>query len=187
LFPHQDVPGTVAQMRHFHSWYGQRKSTSFRLTVGHVDNPSSTTLIKHATTFSDRDELPSARMLHDRRTARAQAEKDCHGAEVVSPDLLFTENELDSVIVHPDDPKFYPNQFKLWRYDIGSTKEVNGDENQDQKRRAQVWTPFCRLAPREKLLVEAKLGPALRRILLTRWPGTSVFDRFEPNDPDPVV
>jgi hypothetical protein len=187
LFAHHDVPGTVAHMRHFNSWYGQRRSTCFRLTVGRSDDSLSTDWVKGGTTVADIHELPSVRLLRERMKARAQAEKDRYGAEVVSPELLFTQQELDGVVAHPDDPKFYPNQFKLWRYDICPTVEAGDDENQDQKRRAQTWTPYCRLASRGKLLVEAKLGPALHRILLTRWPRTSVFDRFEPSDPDPVV
>jgi hypothetical protein len=196
-FSRRDVPGTVAHMRHWNAWYGQRRLTTFRLTVGRKDDVSlSSSEGEHAMKPTEPQtvatyEPPAVRMLKERRRQLVRDAQDRHGLEVVDPEIMFTEDELNRVLVHPDDPKFYPSQFRLWRYDIDPPAAKVTDENEDdvldQKRRARTWTPFCRLAAREKLLVEAKLGPAIHRILLTRWPKSTILDRFEPDDPAPVV
>ena len=70
------------------------------------------------------------------------------------PDTSCSVEELERVREHPDDRRFYPNQYNRWRFD------VNGDGG---------WQPFYKLSKREKLVVETKVAPRINHIVRTRW------------------
>lgn len=88
-----------------------------------------------------------------------------------SSDLYVTPN--------PDDQRFYPHKYRLWRYMV-SIDEVKTDD------RNAAWTPYFRLTDREKYAVECKVGPTLNTLLWTRWPGAQT-EGFTPELPPPIV
>lgn len=139
----------------------------------------------------------SVKLLLERRQDRNRNARERRGPEPLHPSLVsFDVTALERVVIHPQDRTLYPDRHTLWRYDLGvdeaaaavkATATVDDDDDDDHKVPAQRWTPYHRLSDRQKLLVEASLGPSLKVILYTRWPPTTVLDRFEPVDPPPIV
>jgi len=204
-FSRDDKPGAVAILRHWNCWYGQRNKTDFRLVL---DSPQWTApplqlkkqtkdRFRSDTKGKDRKMAPvppretrTVARLMKRQQNKRKAEEFLHSTETVHPDMVFTEEELNRVVVHAADQKYYPGKYTMWRYDLGESASGENSTNDggasDRKRRARTWTPFYRLSRREKLLVETLLGPNIKSIIMTRWPWATV-DRFTPNDPPPTV
>lgn len=186
-FASEDRHGSVATMTHWNCWYGQRNKTQLRLVLDRsqwvepaLESPFKNSVGGRSTRLST--EPITLALLKERRVSNVQWRKQRSGTEPVDPDTLFTQEELDRVVANSEDQKFYPNKYQSWRYDLGE-----GDEDgEEKKQRAEVWKPFYRLTPRERLLVEAKLGPQIKRILLTRWPRATI-DRLSPDDPPAIV
>jgi hypothetical protein len=104
----------------------------------------------------------------------------------------ITEKELERATPNPDDERFYPGNYRTWRFDMGENDEEDGDDDDsravgDIKMLPQRWVPYHRLDARCKLVVEMKLGPKIKRILWTRWPGATI-EKFTPAEESlPIV
>ena len=70
---------------------------------------------------------------------------------------------------------------------MGPKEGAENDPN--AKIRGDHWTPYFSLDPEEQMLVEAKFGPKINRILWSRWP-LATIDKFTPEgetEPLPIV
>jgi hypothetical protein len=201
-FARKDHPGAVAWIAHWNCWYNQRNATEFRLITDRSN------LIPRTTPFDDdgfdyvesmneMDPICSrtVQMLVRRRYQNEFLSRECKNVEIIDPSLYVSNEQMERVTVHPDDPKFYPNQYRMWRYDMGGDPSIPNDsiihhnkqqENCDSKRNVLVWKSYNKLNDHEKHIIETKLGPKIRNILWTRWP-RAIVDRFVPNDTMPVV
>jgi hypothetical protein len=180
-FSKSDKAGTVAELTHWNCWYGKRNKTHLRLILGRSEwTPPS---------FSPADILNGPYHPHDavaalilrRRRDNLMKAQEREVTESQDQDLVFTDEELERVKVNPEDQQFYPDKYRMWRYDM-----VQDDDNLDKKLRAERWTPFHRLSKREKLAVETKLGPKIKTILWNRWPRATI-DKFTPDESPPIV
>jgi hypothetical protein len=200
-FAKMDRPGAVAQLVHFNASHGQRHKTNLRLVQQETmwqDQKQPPVPTKNDQDNGNRKEKPqesdkenkSLVLLRERRQANLIASQQYQVIETVDPSQVVTQDEMDLVIPNPQDQTFYPNQFTLWRYDFREPPQPNvstdKDDETDGKVRAQSWKPFHKLGNRERLLVETKLGPNIKPILLTRWPRATI-DKFEPENPPPIV
>ena len=101
---------------------------------------------------------------------------------IVNPDLKpITDEELNSVSSHPEDEKYYPKQYRRWRFHFGNAEMSSGVAVDDEG-----WIPFYRLHGRQRLIVEMKLAPKICGIVRSRWPMATVRD-FTPAGNAPVV
>ncbi|GKY99333.1 hypothetical protein MPSEU_000888300 [Mayamaea pseudoterrestris] len=183
--PRFDQPGSAAIMTHWNPWFGERRKTNFRMIL---DRDLKEARDAKATPLADEvnlktSEIKSMSLLADRQNMRAALSKVLAGTETFDPSVTFTRESLDRIVANPDDQKYYPRKYQLWRFDMG---EEPGDNQEDKKPRGVMWKPFHRLTSSEKILVEAKLGPKIRTMLWMRWPRATV-DSFEPADPEPIV
>jgi hypothetical protein len=130
-----------------------------------------------------------------RRYANERWVRACNEVELVDPALVVSIKDMQSVTVHPDDPTFYPNLYRMWRYDISNEPITSVDENDtgsgtnhsaDRKPHVPTWKSYHSLNHHEKHVIETKLGPQICTVLWTRWPRATV-DRFIPNDCSPIV
>jgi hypothetical protein len=188
-FSRVDRPGAVATMTHWNTWYGERNATQMRLVTDRSQTIDSLLNDEDAEFERELERLtsPVLREMAKRRRAHALRASDISKLEAGNLDLLELNEELDRVLVHPDDPKFYPNNYHLWRFDLGEDPKALASD--DRKQRGQFWKSYNKLSEREKLLVEAKLGPQICTLLWTRWPRATV-DCFVPGGaehPPPVV
>jgi hypothetical protein len=188
-FSRIDRPGAVASMTHWNTWYEERNATQLRLVTDRSQPVDA--LFKDEDSEFERElerlASPVLRVMARRRRARAVRAQEVSNVETGSSDLLELKEELDRLLAHPDDSKFYPNNYRLWRFDLGEDPKVSGAD--DCKQRGQVWKSYYKLSDREKLMVEAKLGPQICTLLWTRWPRATV-DCFVPGeieDPPPIV
>jgi hypothetical protein len=168
---------------HWNAWYGEPGKSSFRLITD--SNVASTSNDLMAELHQLKQGLSNwcNRVMSDRRRQNLidQISLDQYkfnDAREVEGQVL--PDELERMKINSEDQKLYPSQYRIWRYEIGEKHT-----SEDQKPRAETWTPYHRLTAREKKIVETKLGPKINRILWTRWPGSTI-DSFTPNE-DPVV
>ena len=84
-----------------------------------------------------------------------------------------TDEELASVEIDPDDRKFYPDEFRRWRFKFAA--DLGSD-----------WTPFYKLRGRRRMIVEMRLAPSICALVRTRWPMATLRD-FEPSGGQPLV
>ena len=87
----------------------------------------------------------------------------------------IADDELQSVTFHPEDKKYYPGQYRRWRYRFENASAAEAD-----------YTPFYRLRDRQKLIVEMKLAPRICALVRSRWPLATVID-FHPQGKCPLV
>ena len=85
---------------------------------------------------------------------------------------IIMKEEMDQVKAHPDDEKYYPGAFKMWRYHV--IDPITLDEVQQL---SVDWIPFYMLSEHQQRVVETKLTPKFAQILWTRWPNATI-DRF---------
>ena len=188
--------GTVVRLEHWNAWHEEHTLTKLRLSMGRHDwKPpmKAPAPVEDAffTTTTNGAPSQTLRILEERRRQRCRLAEARQGLEVVDPNAVFTAAERAIVRPHPDDVKFYPDRFTLWRYNASSWPQSRNDDTdkdvkmEDCKPRSS-WVPYHRLTPREKRLVENSLGPAIANILRTRWP-TATLDDLQPNRPFPLV
>jgi len=101
-----------------------------------------------------------------------------------NPDLKpITDEELQALSFHPEDEKYYPSQYRRWRFRFGSCGDelakMSGVTTAACGADETGWIPFYRLRGRQRLIVEMKLAPSVIRIVRSRWPLATVRD-FEP-------
>jgi hypothetical protein len=184
-FSVNNTPGTVAEMTHWNTWYGTRNKTDLRLIIGRSQYT--------APTFENSSTLDQPSRPHDtvaalilrRRRDNRIAYQQRESTEPPDPDLIFSDNEYERIVVNVDDQKFYSGKYRMWRYDMGCSA-ASEDERLELKQRADVWTPFHRLSKRQQLMVESKLGPKINTIMWTRWPRATI-DKFSPDITPPIV
>jgi hypothetical protein len=155
-------------MIHWNCWYGeqqhQRHGTEFTLLQQRSE-------WKEPVSQDPFEEKKSALdLLKKRRHEQLEQTRVLQEAEDVDPDLVFTPEELEQIVPNAEDQKFYPGKFSMWRFDTDKS----------------TATPYHRLSVRQQLLVRAKFGPKIVRILWTRWPRAQV-DGMKPKEPEPVV
>ena len=90
----------------------------------------------------------------------------------------ISDDEVESMKFHPDDEKYYPDQYRRWRFhfDASSSSIVP----------VEAWIPFYRLNERQRLVAEMKLAPRIVALIRTRWPMATVTD-YSPNGQHPIV
>jgi hypothetical protein len=124
-------------------------------------------------------------LIERRREHRANlVSADEHEAnETKERESRITPEELERAKPNPEDERFYVGKYRMWRFDMGEADNDKDDESEPGiiKMRAEQWVPYHRLTARQKLLVEMKLGPKIKSILWSRWPGATI-DNFTPAD-----
>jgi hypothetical protein len=205
-FAKMDQPRYVANLLHWNCWYGQRHKSGIRLITAPAAEwkpPRPSKILsryreapdaKHAVSLTCERKTVKQQLLERRNSGTSLSAtsdvQQASEAELLSKDMMTADEEerlLKQIRAHPDDPTFYPKNYRMWRFDMGESKE---DSNAclSSKPRGDRWTSYFALSKEEQLLVEKKMGPKIMPILFTRWPGATI-DKFEPNgkDPAPVV
>lgn len=108
----------------------------------------------------------------DMAFSSANASRDQHS--------FISNDELATVKFHPDDEKYYPDQYRRWRFYFGLAG------GSDYAVPADAWIPFYRLCERQRLVVEMKLAPRIVALVRSRWPMAEVTD-FSPRGQYPIV
>jgi len=178
-----DKPGVSLDVNHWNGWYGQRSSTGMRLVASRLskDVPSKKLLAQ----FSEQDGSNTMKKSIVRRrryenvinTISAEEHK---ANEIKEKGVPISAFELERIKIHSDDQKLYPRNHKMWRFDLGDDDDGVA-ANMDLKPSAQKWVPYFQLTPRQKRMVETKLGPKINTILWTRWP-EAIIDNLTPSE-----
>jgi hypothetical protein len=104
-----------------------------------------------------------------------------------SPGIIsITDNELQSVKFHPEDEKYYPGQYRRWRFNFDGNGNTLTSFSSVNDGRGDNWIPFYRLQERQRLIIEMKVAPKICNIVRTRWPMAIVRD-FLPEGRFPLV
>jgi hypothetical protein len=175
--------GTVVRLTHWNPWYADRHLTKVCLSMGRYDWKPATKLptpVDSLGPFASR----TLAILEARRRQKYQRTEERRGLECVDPNVVFSVDERSKVHAHPDDCRLYPDNFRLWRYDVSIW--ATSDQIEENAQPHEKWLAFFRLSARQQRLVEGSLGPAICNILRTRWP-TATLDALEPATPYPVV
>ena len=194
-----DKPGAAFTLGHWNCWYGERNKSGMRLitAAGEWKPPITSKTPSGDIWRASRGPMESrdtAELLVERRReqrANLASANEHEANEKKERESQITPEELERAKPHPEDESFYPGKYSMWRFDMWDDDADKGDASGpgDMKIRAEQWVPYHRLTPRQKLLVEMKLGPKIKSILWSRWPGATI-DNFTPVDestPFPVV
>ena len=185
-----EEPGRAFEMAHWNVWSGER--TGFRVITSMYDGQQNETKQLSLGVIPDDSDSEEGRTVTDSISTRLYLEhkRDAempwkqHGIfnAIVNPDLKpITDEELNSVSSHPEDEKYYPKQYRRWRFHFGNAGMPSGVAVDDEG-----WIPFYRLHGRQRLIVEMKLAPKICGIVRSRWPMATVRD-FTPAGKAPVV
>jgi hypothetical protein len=169
-----DETGKGFQLAHWNCWSSELStfkviSTTFEATP-------------ITSTVSD-DSEEEGRCVIDSISARIRKE---HKRNLTSPcsngagnHSPITDDELKSLRFHPDDEKYYPDQYRRWRFYFGS-------KGADTPIPADAWIPFYRLRGRQRMIVETQVAPRIVSLVRNRWPMATVRD-FSPSGQYPIV
>ena len=189
--------GKALRLAHWNVWSGER--SGFRvITSMHDEEPfrlGGSTQQRPPALIADDDFSESEgenegrrRTITDSISARLHLEQKRDAslpwrgdkAATYNPDLRpISDQELDSVKSSSEDEKYYPGEYRRWRFHFGS---VGGRPKDDM----DAWIPFYRLHGRQRLIVEMKLAPRICCIVRSRWPAATVRD-FTPAGKYPLV
>ncbi len=178
-----DKPNVALNLIHWNGWYGQRSKTGMRLVTPYSKKPFPSN--KLLSQFSepagkmDTKSLIMRRRRHEHVLNAISAEQHTSSQEQEIP---IRPIELKRIQIYEQDQKLYPKNHKLWRFDLGEE-----DDDLGKKPSTQSWIPYFKLNPRQKRLVETKLGPKINSILWTRWPGAVIDNFTDSEDGFPVV
>ena len=115
----------------------------------------------------------------------------------------ITQGEVDSILIHPQDQSYYPDDYLRWRFDVSSVQtdaptsitapvggasfeaasiskvaaadsNVSAQSATTKEDKHQKWTPFYRLNGRQKLAVETRLAPRINIVVWKKFPGSTV-------------
>lgn len=200
-----DHPGKAMHLAHWNCWSGER--SGFRvITSMHEEEPHHLSPqnqpIRIPNTNSDSDE--EGRRVTDSISSRLHQERRIDAAMLGildgnfrpaslssrdnptgnNPDLKpINDDELQSVTFHPEDEKYYPGQYRRWRFQFGGDCSMLPSciPAADAE-----WIPFYRLQGRQRLIIEMKLAPRICAIVRSRWPLAIVRD-FVPTGKFPMV
>ena len=176
-----DKPGVVMEIIHWNCWYGQQNRSSIRLiTAAGKWEPPGLSFTPSANIWEGcRGPMEAKRtvdLLHERRGEKltnSLSAKEHEAQEAKENEAPITQGILEATKAHPDDMRFYPEKFKMWRFDMGEDEKENiGDDG--GKGNGDDWIPYHRLSARQKMIVEMKLGPKINRILWGRWPHSKI-------------
>ena len=191
--------GKAFEMAHWNVWSGER--TGFRVITSMYDGQQSETKQLSLGVIPDDSDSEEGRTVKDSISTRLhlEHERDAempwkqHGIfnAIVNPDLKpITDEELNSVSSHPGDEKYYPKQYRRWRFHFGKAEQSSTASSTTMSSGVAVddegWIPFYRLHGRQRLIVEMKLAPKICGILRSRWPRATVRD-FTPAGKAPIV
>jgi hypothetical protein len=186
-----DKPGEVLDFSHWNCWYELRNKSEFRLSspsdVWKPPVSKQLTADVWATCRNSLEPRNAADLLLERRRYKrvnliSAGEHESNLKKETQ--LRVTEADLENVTQNPEDENYYPKNYTMWRFDMGDGKEEQDDDScavGDIKMRAERWVPYHRLSSNHKLIVDIKLGPKIKSILWTRWPGARI-DKFVPED-----
>ena len=177
-----DKSGESLDFVHWNCWYELRNRFEFRLiAASDVWKPPPSKPVTAEAFENLRNPLESRNtgdLLLERRRCMGinQLSAKEHKSNLANAKQnKVTEVDLESVTPNPDDERYYPKDYKMWRFDVKGVCE-NEDNIQIDR-----WVPYHRLPPKHKLIVDLKLGPKIANVLWTRWPGARV-DKFVPED-----
>jgi len=180
-----DKPNMALNLCHWNGWYGQRSKTGMRLVPPsqRKEVPSKKLLAQFSKAPGVTDTRSSImRRRRYEHVINAISAEQHESNEAKEKEVPIRPIELKRITINAEDQKLYPNNHKMWRFDLG---EDNDD--MDKKPSAQSWIPYFKLTSRQKRLVETKLGPKINSIIWTRWPG-AVIDNFTASEEGfPVV
>eukprot|EP00536_Pseudo-nitzschia_multiseries_P000256 jgi/Psemu1/249319/estExt_Genewise1Plus.C_40020 len=182
-----DKPGVPLGLLHWNGWYGQRGKTEMRLIASEPssDIPAKKRLRNEPLGIQPRAKISTASLLMERRRheslINAISAKEHESNRTKQQENPIRPFELERILIQEEDQKLYPNNHKMWRFDVMGIGMSGEQQHQKQKQQpaSDDWIPYYRLTQREKLLVETKLGPKIKSILWTRWP-RAVIDHFVP-------
>lgn len=186
-----DHPGAIFSMEHWNTWYHEAQKTEFRIISAPQEwtPPNPMAASAPNTSFYNFSKSTNPLRLEDGRMRLSDiASANQHKKNIaMESEYHITEEEINRTSYHPDDERFYPGDFTMWRFDMGedcSPGNMNHDVSSEEFNRN--WTPFYRLTKRQQQVVEMKLGPKIKTILWSRWPHATV-DNFTPSGASPVV
>lgn len=187
-----DKPGVPLSLLHWNGWYGQHGKTRMRLIASEqtqemIPLKKRLCALAKQSSFSGVGQRQGTVSLLMERRRQENLVSTISTKEHQSNQTKQQENpirpiELDRIKIFEQDRKLYPKNHKMWRFDMGTTKD-DDDAGEDRELPASDddnWIPYYRLTPRQKLLVETNLGPKIKTILWTRWP-SAVIDYFAPD------
>jgi hypothetical protein len=169
-----DQPGKGFQLAHWNCWSAELSTMQVISTLLEAESISNT--------VSEDSEDEGKRVL-DSISARIRKEhkrnlaSSTNGSDEGSSPI--TAEELKSIKSHPDDEKYYPGQYRRWRFHFGST----GSESVIP---VDAWIPFYRLRGRQRMSIEMKFAPRIVALVRSRWPMATVRD-FSPSGQYPIV
>jgi hypothetical protein len=171
-----DTPGKAFKLAHWDCWGGEQ--TTMKVIPSVYDCPclhSCSSVVSDMEDDSKRTVTESIvnRMLHEQKREAADPwrSSDSYNSSPVQSIKPITDEELQSIKFHPEDQKFYPKEYKRWRFNVGGGSE---------------WTSFFRLSGHQKLIVEMKLAPRICVLIRSRWPLATVRE-IAPADRVPLV
>ena len=196
-FAKDDRPNFVANLTHWNTWFGVRHLSGLRLITARpkwkpplpskvLENYKKMPDAKHAHSLTCR-RTSITEQLRERRNDASNVVSSDETETVKTDGTQYNEAAMEKIQFHPEDAKFYPKQHRRWRFDMGAKEGTENDPN--AKIRGNHWTPYFSLDLEEQVLVEAKFGPKINRILWSRWP-LATIDKFTPgdkNEPLPIV
>ena len=148
-------------LTHWTCWYGVQNKTEMRV-------------------------IPRTPKQHGVRLLSAMSGLECNAitkrkeSEKANP---ISAKEILSTEVHLEDERYYPNNFRHWRFRFNYYKEKSsskgGHTNDDEDGAAQsqklpAWITFFRLNRRQKEIVERKMSPRINLAIWSKWPDATV-------------
>jgi len=119
----------------------------------------------------------------------------CRTISLKDSSTEITPQELDTIIFHPSDQIFYPDDYRRWRFKINQSDSSledaeiskigsNQGKTKDESTLKQC-IPYFRLDPRQKILADSKYATRIHTVIWSKWP-EAVVDDFTLNIP-PIV
>ncbi|EJK60940.1 hypothetical protein THAOC_18639 [Thalassiosira oceanica] len=173
-----DAAGRMFRLAHWSVWNGSR--TGMKVVLSADDNneerASDAMVISDGegdAGWSVKDSIVENMRREMVRDVALPWQESALSSDVVPVSAPVSDEELASVAINPDDRKFYPDEFRRWRF------KFSADLGSD-------WTPFYKLRGRRRLIVEMRLAPSICALVRARWPMATLRD-FEPSGGQPLV
>ena len=167
----------IGRFRHWQCWEGGT-AVDFRLETTQQENGDSVRSSSQWIAHYPEKEDSSSLSLWKRRQEKEALKRREQLREEIDPRLVFTNDVLEFQ-VHPEDRKLYPDNYRLWRYKIRL-------RNEEEDTSSCCWLTYYRLKERPRILVEERMGLALKSLLWKRWP-LAIVDQLDPPNANPVV
>ncbi|CAB9524210.1 expressed unknown protein [Seminavis robusta] len=184
-FSKTDQPGAIVNLLHWNCWFAVRNQSGLRLITDRPkwSPPTPSWVLAHYKSAPNAKHSSSlscvrksaAEQLQERRSALVNV-VSCDERDRSSQAPKVDEGAMERVRSNDDDVKFYPGQYRMWRFDMGKENE---EIDPNSKPRGDHWVPYFSLSRDDQSIVEMKFGPQINRILWTRWPSATI-DKFTP-------